>query len=44
MLRVKDPKVSLEWYERVLGMKLVNEKDGGSFTRMSCDAESLYES
>ncbi|CDU25848.1 probable glyoxylase I [Sporisorium scitamineum] len=32
MLRVKDPKVSLDFYENVLGMELIDKHDGGDFT------------
>ncbi len=34
MLRVKDPKASIKFYEEVLGMKLINESqnDVGKFT------------
>ncbi|KAF9965489.1 Lactoylglutathione lyase [Mortierella alpina] len=34
MIRVKDPKVSLEFYEEILGMKLIStmENEGGKFT------------
>ncbi|ORX40592.1 putative lactoylglutathione lyase [Kockovaella imperatae] len=32
MFRIKDPKVSIPWYEKVLGMELINESPGGDFT------------
>merc|ERR1712157_120005 len=32
MLRVKDPKKSLEFYENVLGMDVIDKHDGGDFT------------
>lgn len=32
MFRIKDPKVSIPWYEKVLGMKMFNESPGGDFT------------
>jgi len=34
MIRVKDPKASLEFYEEILGMKLIStmENEGGKFT------------
>ncbi|KAM0789240.1 hypothetical protein ACM66B_000083 [Microbotryomycetes sp. NB124-2] len=31
MFRIKDPKVSLDFYQRIIGMELVHEMDGGSF-------------
>ncbi|WWC94748.1 lactoylglutathione lyase [Kwoniella sp. B9012] len=32
MLRIKDPKVSIPWYEKVLGMQKFKESPGGDFT------------
>ncbi|CDZ97118.1 Glyoxalase [Phaffia rhodozyma] len=32
MLRIKDPKPSLDFYQRILGMKLISEHNGGDFT------------
>ncbi|GFZ48701.1 Aldoketomutase [Saitozyma sp. JCM 24511] len=32
MFRIKDPKVSLPWYEKVLGMKKFRESSGSDFT------------
>ncbi|BGP40745.1 Lactoylglutathione lyase [Rhodotorula kratochvilovae] len=32
MLRVKDAKVSLDFYTRILGMELIHESPGGDFT------------
>ncbi|KAK6909547.1 lactoylglutathione lyase [Kwoniella mangroviensis CBS 8507] len=32
MLRIKDPKVSIPWYENVLGMQKFKESPGGDFT------------
>ncbi|WVF73004.1 lactoylglutathione lyase [Kwoniella sp. CBS 6097] len=32
MFRVKDAKVSLDWYEKVLGMKKFHESSGSDFT------------
>ncbi|WVQ67118.1 lactoylglutathione lyase [Kwoniella botswanensis] len=32
MLRIKDPKVSIPWYEKVLGMQKFRESPGGDFT------------
>jgi len=32
MFRIKDPKVTLPWYENVLGMKVIDESPGGDFT------------
>lgn len=32
MIRVKDPKKSLEFYQNVLGMSLIDTMDGGDFT------------
>lgn len=31
MLRVKDPEVSLKFYQDVMGMSLIDEHDGGDF-------------
>ncbi|AXA51081.1 monomeric glyoxalase I [Malassezia restricta] len=32
MIRVKDPKVSLDFYENVLGMELIDKMEGSDFT------------
>ncbi|TKY86564.1 hypothetical protein EX895_004713 [Sporisorium graminicola] len=32
MLRIKDPKASLDFYENVLGMDVIDKHDGGDFT------------
>ncbi|EKM78105.1 hypothetical protein AGABI1DRAFT_76501 [Agaricus bisporus var. burnettii JB137-S8] len=32
MLRIKDPKVSLQFYQEILGMELQDKHDGGDFT------------
>ncbi|KAJ8293453.1 Lactoylglutathione lyase [Rhodotorula toruloides] len=32
MFRIKDPKISLDFYTRILGMELVHESPGGDFT------------
>lgn len=32
MLRVKDPKISLDFYQNTLGMDLIDTHDGGDFT------------
>ncbi|GAA6002951.1 hypothetical protein JCM10207_001915 [Rhodosporidiobolus poonsookiae] len=31
MMRIKDPKASLHFYQEILGMELVHEMDGGDF-------------
>ncbi|EGG12658.1 uncharacterized protein MELLADRAFT_32369, partial [Melampsora larici-populina 98AG31] len=31
MLRVKDPEASLKFYQDIMGMKLIDEHDGGDF-------------
>ncbi|SJX62378.1 probable glyoxylase I [Sporisorium reilianum f. sp. reilianum] len=32
MIRIKDPKASLDFYENVLGMDVIDKHDGGDFT------------
>jgi lactoylglutathione lyase len=32
MYRIKDPKASLDFYTRIMGMELIKEQDCGDFT------------
>ena len=45
MLRVKDPKKSLDFYTRVMGMRLVRKNDfpGGKFSLYFSKIQSFYQ-